>query len=120
MSRLRSFPLRISSFFVVQDCCRYEALVASLAGPAALGQNLQGVPRFFRPCQLYYKKKQYIPAAAQYMEAWRVEPENATAAYYAAYCLYMGGRKDDAIKTFWLVVDKFPNRKEGQNAAFSV
>ncbi|MEZ4488494.1 MAG: hypothetical protein R3F51_12955 [Cyanobacteriota/Melainabacteria group bacterium] len=115
MSRLRFFPLRISSFSWSRIVAA-TALVASLAGPAALGQNLQGGQIFQTMANSYYKKKQYIPAAAQYMEAWRVEPENATAAYYAAYCLYMGGRKDDAIKTFWLVVDKFPNRKEGQNA----
>ncbi len=118
MSKSRFSLLGTSSFSwsrVVAAACLVASLVSLVELPA-LAQSQQGAQVFQAMGNSYYKKKQYIPAAAQYMEAWRVEPQNATAAYYAAYCLYMGGRKDDAIKTFWLVVDKFPNQKEGQNA----
>jgi hypothetical protein len=63
-----------------------------------------------------YNKRNYAEAAEHFAGAWRVDPNNASAAYYAAYCLYLAGKREDAVNSFWQLVDKLPSRKESMMA----
>lgn len=110
----RSFILIYSLTFCLAICLTISLSVGSQS--PVYGQSISKSSAAFNLAFAMYKNKQYIPAAAQFMKTWQQEPDNARAAYYAAYCLYMGGQKDNAIKSFWLVVDHFPNRTEGARA----
>ncbi len=59
-----------------------------------------------------FQTKKYKEASLFFLNAIASEPKNPKAFYYAGYCLYLDGRKEDAFKTFKLLVDTFPNSKE--------
>jgi tetratricopeptide (TPR) repeat protein len=63
-----------------------------------------------------YGKKQY-PAAAQYFEIASIaDPTNVSANYYAGYCFYLAGKRNEAVRSFWRLARAFPSRKEGLQA----
>jgi TolA-binding protein len=59
-----------------------------------------------------FQTKNYKEASIFFLGAMSSEPKNPKAFYYAGYCLYLTGRKEDAFKTFKLLVNTFPNSKE--------
>jgi len=60
--------------------------------------------------------KKYKDAALLFLQAIQAEPKSSKAYYYAGYCLYMDGRKEDAFNTFKLLVDTLPDTKEAVQA----
>lgn len=66
----------------------------------------------YKTAMSYFQLKQYPSASVQFLKAMVAEPKNPKPIYYAGYCLYMSGRKEDAIKTFWILVDTIPNSAE--------
>jgi hypothetical protein len=63
-----------------------------------------------------FQTKKYKEAAAFFLGAISTEPKNPKVFYYAGYCLYVDGRKEDAFNTFKLLVNTFPNSKEAIQA----
>ncbi|MBP7861226.1 hypothetical protein KA183_06055 [bacterium] len=63
-----------------------------------------------------FQTKKYKEAATFFLGAMSSEPKNPKAFYYAGYCLYINGRKEDAFNTFKLLVNAFPNSKEAIQA----
>ena len=61
----------------------------------------------------FYNKRQYGPAATYFEAASLVDPSNVAANYYAGYCFYTAGRRDEAIKSFWRLARAYPTRREG-------
>lgn len=66
----------------------------------------------YKAAMSYFQQKQYSQASVQFLKAMLAEPKNPKPIYYAGYCLYMTGRKEDAIKTYWILVDTMPNSTE--------
>jgi hypothetical protein len=64
-----------------------------------------------------FQTKNYKEASIFFLGAMSSEPKNPKAFYYAGYCLYLTGRKEDAFKTFKLLVNTFPNSKEAIRAS---
>lgn len=65
---------------------------------------------------LSYQGRRYKEAAIFFLKAMSTEPKNPKAFYYAGYCLYMDGRKEDAFNTFKLLVNSMPDTKEAIQA----
>ncbi|MCW5824183.1 MAG: hypothetical protein KIT34_15365 [Cyanobacteria bacterium TGS_CYA1] len=63
-----------------------------------------------------FQTKNYKEAAVFFLKAMASEPKNPKAYYYAGYCLYINGRKEDAFNTFKLLVNTMPNTKEALQA----
>lgn len=63
-----------------------------------------------------YGRKQYLPAAQSFESASLSEPTNVSANYYAGYCFYLAGRRNEAITSFWRLARAFPTRREGIQA----
>lgn len=66
----------------------------------------------YKTAMSYFQLKQYPSAGVQFLKAMQAEPKNPKPIYYSGYCLYMSGRKEDAVKTFWHLVDTIPNSTE--------
>lgn len=63
-----------------------------------------------------FQTKKYKEAAIFFLKAMAAEPKNPKAYYYAGYCLFVDGRKEDAFNTFKLLVNTMPNTKEALQA----
>jgi tetratricopeptide (TPR) repeat protein len=63
-----------------------------------------------------YNGRKYTAAAEHFNLAWRADPNNVSACYYAGYCYYLSGKREQAIDTFWKLVRAFPSRKEAVSA----